>query len=135
MVTKQRSSQIQRLSCSLAAGLPVATCSMIHSLCRAICQYYQLAQFAVQDSLSGGNVSLSSNYIANSLAELLHLRPNFQPSHFIKSTGEGYTSANTFYTIKTLLFCCSKKVFRPATAQKKDKTQNVMLLKHQIIIY
>lgn len=94
---------------SLFAGLPVAKCSMIHSLCRAICQYHRLAQFAVQDSLSSGEVSLPSNYSANSLAELLHLRPNFQTSHFIKSTGEGCISANRFYIIKTVLFCCSKR--------------------------
>lgn len=109
---------------SLFAGLPVATCSMIHSLCRTICQYHRLAQFAVQDSLSGGNASLSSNYSANSLAEMLHLRPNFQPSHFIKSTGEGCTSANRFDTIKTVLFCGSKRFShrkRPATVEKRTK--------------
>lgn len=109
----------------LFAGLRVA-------MCRAICQYHRLAQFAVQDSLSGGNASLSSNYSANSLAELLHLRPNFQPSHFIKSTGEGCTSANRFYIIKTLLFCCSKRFSdrkRPATVQKKGQQSKCIFTK------
>lgn len=103
----------------LFAGLPVA-------MCRATCHYHRLAQFAVQYSLSGGNASLSYNYSANSHAALLHLRPDFQPSHFIKSTGEGCTSANRFDIIMTLLFCCSKRF--------SDRNRQ-FLLKYQIVMH